>query len=774
MELSPTGDKTVAKQLSKLTSAVKSIPPTSLVIILAITLAFILLVIGIIIYLVYYCITTGYPRMFSIGHSEPFAAYMQNFMMDIVKHLQVIHDYAKNNTIDSNGIVPIINALYDDNIIPIALQGLKAKQVRPLLFNDIPLFYMFYMFRDALASNKEGIIAIFRNVNNGQTTITFQNNIKLNMYNASGTKVNPDILDGKDNITSDLFDDDVTLNSLRSKYPNYATDHTGVQTFKYGIGVINLLYMHFKKINDDFDKQKDNVKDDAYNYEIFLSNSFVKGNNQCNDDIHPTLLPEKPMISAEISRLTLFLMIFKYYHQIQESYMLRRTGGVSNFTIFTFYMKEYTDYLKEYFEETWNGTELKTRIMSWAGIISAVFTSDNVRTYMEKLPATIAGVNGDSETYVDAEKPEVKEHFVNILIDMLKSFKSIATLAINLVKVVEAMISCLNNPLKCIKLIFAIFIGVSLYIIYFVLSILASIWSIAIGAVAVVFYKINFTLFNISLFALKAIIFTILWVLDYATGGHVLPLLRCENLPNIWYTNPGFANTNTYMRNFFCNFSCGSRYTPDGGMCKKIYSNQPSFCPQQLIYNAYLSANNGDANATKILQLSPATPEFKPAMSFFMKSDEDKKKIVNAAYNVKIDYLNNCNKHMSDYDFVNRFICYHIDDIADDKTINAQLRNYCKFSYCQYVYDKKNDSMPAMQFLNDKGNNLSCFCQDIYDSNMMPAVVETVVRTPIYKKILVILVVIMLLIATFIAVYTITIVKPTTLTQFLLLDNIKI
>ena len=54
-----------------------------------------------------------------------------------------------------------------------------------------------------------------------------------------------------------------------------------------------------------------------------------------------------------------------------------------------------------------------------------------------------------------------------------------------------------------------------------------------------------------------------------------------------------------------------------------------------------MSANNGDANATKILQLSPATPEFKPAMSFFMKSDEDKKKIVNAAYNVKIDYLNN-------------------------------------------------------------------------------------------------------------------------------------
>ena len=750
--------------LDKLASAIEGITPLTFKIILAITLLVILVIIASIVYLIYYCFTKGYPRLFSIGHSENFAGYMENYMMDIVNHIHVIYDYGKNNSDKNNKLIKIINALYNNNILPV-VTGKNALHSKPLQFNDIPLFYMYYMFRDALASDKDGILAIFRNMNNGQTTIKFANNITLNLYNKSETKVNPDILDGKDNITSDLFDDSNTIESLAAKFPNHLND--AVQFFKYGIGLINLLFNYFKNINDELEKARDNVDDDTYNFEIFLSDSFVSGNNKCDDPLNPTSLADKATINAEISRMTLFLMIFKYYDQIQESYMLRRTGGVSNFTIFTFYMKEYVDYLKEYLEETWNGSELKTRILTWAATISSVFTSDKVRVYMENLPATIAGVNkSDNENYDD--KPEVREHFVNILIDMLKSFKSIATLAINLVKVVQAMISVINNPLKCIKLIFAILIGVFLYIIYFVLSISASIWSIAIAAVAVVVYKVNFTLFNLSLFVLKAIIFTVLWVLDYATGGHVLPLLRCENLPNIWYSNPGFANANKYIRQFFCNFSCGSRYNPDGGMCRKIDSNQPSFCPQQLIYNAYLTAYNQDASASKILQMSPSTPDFKPSIDFFTKSDDEKKEILATAYNTKLDYLNNCNKNLHEYDFINRFICYHIDDIVTDPIVKNQLRDYCKFSYCQYVYDKKNDSMPAIEFV--KKSNLSCFCQDIYDSKITDNITSISNTVPIYKKILVVLVVIILLIALSIAIYSITIVKPTSLVQSMQLN----
>ena len=756
------GDK-ISKNIEILGTAVKSITPTTLRIILGITLVVILLAVGAVIYAIYYCFTTGYPRIFSVGHSEEFDGYMQNYMMDIVNHMKVIHDYSNSKSDSKNILIPIMNALYDDNIIPVRVQG-GAKG--PLQFNDIPLFYIYYMFRDALASDKAGILAIFRNINNGQTTITFSNSMTLNMYNTSGTKVNPAILDGQENKTSDLFDDGVTLESLRAKYPEYLTDTTGAQFFKYGIGVINLLYNNFKNINDDLNSQKDNVKDSTYNIEIFLSNSFVSGNNKCDDPVNPTSLADKVTINAEISRITLFLMIFKYYDQINESYILRRTGGVSNFTIFTYYMKEYTDYLKEFFHNTWNGSELKTRIVTWAKDISTVFTSDKVRTYMENLPGTLAGVNGTSESYED--KPEIKEHFVNILIDMLKSFKSIATLAINLVKVVNAVVSGMNNPLEWVKLIMALIIGVTLYIIYYLLSITALIWSLAIGAVAVVVYKIYLTSFNLSLFVLKAIIFTILWILDYATGGHVLPLLRCENLPNIWYSNPGFANFNKYMRKFFCNFSCGSRYNPGGGMCRRIDSNQPSFCPQQLIYNTYLSVS-GDASAIKILKMTPTTPDFRPMVNFFTKSDDEKKAILATAYNTKVDYLNNCNMQLSEYDFVNRFICYHIDDIVADPIVNNQLRNYCKFSYCQYLYNKKNDNMPAIEFV--KNSELSCFCQDIYDSNMQPVTTAAIDRTPIYKKILVVLVVIILLVATFIAVYTITIVKPTSLTQFFQLNE---
>jgi hypothetical protein len=294
----------------------------------------------------------------------------------------------------------------------------------------------------------------------------------------------------------------------------------------------------------------------------------------------------------------------------------------------------------------------------------------------------------------------------------IKGLLSIGDFFLAILNVAKGLAKLVSRPLEMItyliKMIFGLFIGLILIIIYLLFSIPPLIYIIY----GIYFFIFNivmmsiFSMFWIGLFALFSILGCIIWTVDlmlssitgFKSHSFLVWFVRCENLPDIWYTRANFVDGNRYARGFLCQSPCSSRFLPNGMYCKRMDEQKPSYCPQAQVYRIYRG-----------LSLKPEPMdmgEFKPSVNFYIKSKADKEEELREFFQKRQAYLTKCSRANEPYENLIKGICGNFDTVKiKDKNLRKELATLCNQIYCQgepkeefcYKFKSKIDDLKIAQ-----------------------------------------------------------------------------
>jgi ribosome-binding factor A len=318
-----------------------------------------------------------------------------------------------------------------------------------------------------------------------------------------------------------------------------------------------------------------------------------------------------------------------------------------------------------------------------------------------KLPKTLA----NSETFTDNSngKGESDEDIIEGFA-FLKGLMSIGQFFLSILEVAMKLAELIANPLDMLfflfKMIFGLAIGLVLVLLYALFSIPP--FTYIIYGIYFFIFKIVvlavLSCFYIVLFAAFAIIGVILWVLDLILGGFssqsiISKSMRCENLPDVWYTRANVIHDNHYTRAFVCQAPCSSRFTPTGLVCRSMDTNQPSYCPQAQVYRIYKGLN---------IEEPHSMGEFKPSLKFYSKTRQEKEDEISSFFLKRQEFFSKCSEYNDQYDYVIKTICSNPDyvKIKNEKD-RDKLKRLCKQIYCYgnpkeefcYKYDDVKDDV---------------------------------------------------------------------------------
>lgn len=359
------------------------------------------------------------------------------------------------------------------------------------------------------------------------------------------------------------------------------------------------------------------------------------------------------------------------HDSIVRMYNMRKSGGLGNWAIFEVYMEDYTTYIfDEKIKKAWVGfgDEVKKTAERWQAYVS----SDDVFNAVQNLPFKIGGVEQFKQN---------EEHFIGILISIAKVFAMFP-------KVINAVISVISNPMKFIQMIIGAIIGYIIFMMYIMLLMMSFLFMVPAFVwvwAAAAFITIVFT----ALYVCIAAVYLIIFILDTITGGSIFKLLRCENLPNFWHSLPNFANGNKYYRGFLCNQPCSRmRFSPTldaMGTCAKLPGFQPSYCPQQILYNAH-SLDYSFFNLDNAY-----VHRYKPDAYYYVKMNRvERNSKWKDVYKSRISYDANCSEAFSKVDHIAREICNkNANDDAlkkGNRQVYDKLMEVCQACYCKDKY----------------------------------------------------------------------------------------
>lgn len=603
---------------------------------------FYLFIVAAIGYVVYLLVTVMYPRPFLLGHSEPFDEFMIEYMEDVFRILKAPAQPKSSYPGQLADVMSKVDA---------AIEGFKVgmfkanantvpSTLKRFTKSDIPEVYIMFIFYEALQEL------------NGNSD-----------YNVS----NPD---NELALMTKMFPKPLVQKYFEKGSTTYIKSKDSSE-FK------NLFAML-----KSFDELRNSLKDFRKAFNDLSKNLFaqVEVNNVVNNHSRGY---ERALQFANLD-----MLLNKYFDEDMENiirgYNLRKSGGIGNMTIIRIYINDFKIYVfKEVIPKTWKDYLKDVELVALS--MGDWLASDTVSNYIAKLPFKIAGMEGftaDSSTNNKNNKEQFSDH-VNIddekrnVIDLLIEramyalpgdraehfvgfIKAIANVFKGLGKVIMAMISVITDPMSFFKLILGLIIGLSISIVYTILLTIAYFVFWLPAAIFVSFFKILKTIYWVFLFVAYAIFYFILSILDMLTGGLILSMLRCENLPTAWFRNPGFARSNKYQRGFFCNYPCASRYYPDGWYCKRMSKYEPSHCPQAILYEFYREyvKHRSNTQNTNAQNTSPNAPtaimrnsmlendlniyDFKADVAFLMKSKGEKKDILDEVYNIRAEYVERC------------------------------------------------------------------------------------------------------------------------------------
>jgi hypothetical protein len=332
---------------------------------------------------------------------------------------------------------------------------------------------------------------------------------------------------------------------------------------------------------------------------------------------------------------------------------------------------------------------------------ASAYTDRDERAQKCKVGDTFVGAKEAPVAQAQAQQGEVVENLDMGAIG--KMIKLIVTFFINVGTVMTAigdiLASFATDPLGTIFRIISIFlgtiIGVVLMINYTILSILLLpvIWgflyswtkNMGLGIVVTV----QLTLYSVAI----AGPYALMWLADFALGGVITRMLRCENAPDSWYQRAGFADGNEYTRRFpICICPCGARYaTWASWLCSRLPGYRPSHCPQQQI--ARIAMHRGKVPTDGPLTLGDLHPD----AAFRRKPSVEKRDFLLAMYRDKMTWYQKCYAALDGYDYLTRHVCNNFTFMAglEDPKTQAALAEVCNECFCQFDKDYDNDDDDA-------------------------------------------------------------------------------
>lgn len=590
------------------------------------------------VYAVFLILRYGYIRPFVLGHSEPFENYMETYMKDFIEITNKILKHKDGTQLGCfSQIQQFFNTYKQISGVDLSSEEISSGEFTP---KTLPFLYLLYIFYEAIGG--EG----------------YKPNEELSMMSMY-----------------------VDRHHVEKYYKerNEVDEPHKIKDVEELVGLRNT-----------FNTLRDAVKND--------SNTLRSGGLTGSEDLSVHVFVFK-------------LMLDDYFDNIIMSYNLRKPIGYTNVLV-KIYVAEYSEYIfKEMIPDIWEsfGDDIKGLADGYTDFIA----SEESSTFMSNLPLMLAGVepfgdesdSGSPPTWKPASwnnmwekmtgirtrtkdsannegseieqfqagEEEVHEHFIQALNAIAKTF-------IGLFKIVIAVVNVITDPIAFIRWILGLSIGITIYIIYLLLVILSFIFIIP-AFIIVFIYDWFMTIFMFLLWIGVAVLYMILGIIDTFTGGFILASLKCENLPTAWHTYSGYAKENKFVRKFFCRWRCAKRYVPVGAGCKKLPTYEPSYCPHQLIYNAYWE--NFDQ-----LRTAPYIYHYKPTIDYYINNNvSERKAIWKTVYDGRKEFKNLCADKMGNYNHIIHTMCRSLNKNEKFKSMypdqHTQIMNLCEFTYCQ-------------------------------------------------------------------------------------------
>jgi hypothetical protein len=388
------------------------------------------------------------------------------------------------------------------------------------------------------------------------------------------------------------------------------------------------------------------------------------------------------MIDMTIGLELLHLYMNIYYDEIKQLHNNRRFGF---FNLLVMMIEPYVKTLivdnvqknwRDLFSQKGRERNYQEFLKSWGKI------GDSLKNLPKKLART-------NENFDETNHP--KEPIIEGF-GFLKGLLAIGDFFMAILDVARGLSQLITRPLDMLfaifKMIIGLVIGLFLLIIYALLSLPPFIYIVYGIYFFIVHIVINaiFSAFWILLFATFAIISGVIWTIDlmlsamtgFKSHSFLVWFVRCENLPDIWYTRANHVEGNVFQRSFSCQRPCAPRFVPDGLTCKGIYEQQPSYCPQAQVYRIYKGMDVGTSGGPYHMG------EFKPSLKFYTKSKEDKEKEVREYFEKRQRFYEKCHQTTKPYHDITKAICANYDKIKlTDEKLRPYLATVCRQAFCE-------------------------------------------------------------------------------------------
>ena len=611
----------------------------------------VIFIICLIVYVLYLCFTGSYVRRFALGHTEPLQMYMTSYFKDFFAFAKEVRDDTQSKTAIQSFVTAYNELLAFLNITNVSSEEPTEKSSIPSsTFNlnqntfevdDIPYFYLMFMFYDAIDDNEVHELSLM---------------------------------------------DKFIQREFVSKF--YLPTQTS-------IGDISPL----AKLKASFDNMRQTIQTESKSL-------------QEQETI------DKPPENARsiVAIYMLDLMLNGYLDDIKLGYDMRKSGGRS-WILFKIYMNEYSKFLREELGRIWS--PFLDDVKGLGDAFQEFLVSDTVREFVQNIPLKIAGVetfvapnqvsslesnerwwsrlnplntflqnrqnrrnkkqNDQTKQTKDENTPQNKPDVIEHM-GIGGFFSAIGKIFPALLKILMSVVNVINDPMLFIRWILGLVIGFTLYILYALICVLSFLFYIPAFFIIIIINAV-FSAFWILLYLAIAVFYLVLTIIDSVTGGNILPLFRCENLPNAWTRYPNYVRDNKYVRNLFCRYKCGNRYSPstNGWMCNKIATSEPMYAPHQLIYNAYMEHYDP-------LKQVPFRYSYTPTLQYFKQTLDQRTSLWRSVYRDTQEYMTLCAEKMKPYDHIIKEMCLYL--TKSDKfekehaTERQQIAELCKITYC--------------------------------------------------------------------------------------------
>lgn len=580
-------------------------------------ITFYLIIFLVVIYLIFFT----YPRFFTFGHTEgKFDGFLDNYVIQLSNYIIGIQDE-----------VPEAKAFIETykTICPEAEQfETDTQKAKINNVTYLPMYILLFFYKDMRRksiSNFKNVFDIFKN------------------------KVNSDALKYIKTLYDPSYKTFYQLDEgAKTTYSNLYSSFSDLRQAIYNKG---------KSIRTELSNaSKDNVTKaevDILILDIML-NVYIDGRrcvgNSCGNDTD-LYYPDK-------------------LNTIERMSIMRMSGGGigKNWAIVGLYITDYADYIiKEKLVETWQ--HFVKDFMRWQEKLFGIFTSPAIGATIMMLPATFAG--GTAEGFKNPYSEDLQEPFIDKIVKYCVSF----------VKLLETIANIVANPFKFILFLIGIVIAAILMILWLLFVLIAYPLTWLWAFIGRLFFNLYFTIILISVLLLYIIVYGLLGVIDMVTGGLLMKLLRCENLPDAWSKTPNWGRHNRYTRTFFCSSKCRERFFPSGIFCTKQPKEEPTFAPQQVIFQTWANKDYITSIKKKIFY------SYRPGRSYFTSmSDDDRKDKWQEVYDNQTAYMSDQRGAFNIVDPMIRAMCIYYTDSNIESGLSdgakAKMKNLCVSCYC--------------------------------------------------------------------------------------------